>query len=116
MKIFKSMGILSGIHSTRLQIVGALASLCLGVLAVNSATAQQILAPDENCSGNPQAIATFADSVLEGIVRNALDIGEREPLRLQPPCRTDRIERIGARSDKICFRFAGMGRPGSCLP
>lgn len=81
MKIFKSMGIRSGIHSTRLQMVGALAGLCLGVLAVNSATAQQILAPDENCSGNPQAIATFADSVLEGIVRNALDIGEREPLR-----------------------------------
>ena len=77
----KTTEILSRFRSTWLQMIGALACLCLGIPAVNSATAQQILAPDENCSGAPQAIATFADPVLEGIVRDALDIGEREPLR-----------------------------------
>ena len=81
MNKFNAADISSRFQDVRLQIADALAVFCMGILSVNSAGAQQVLAPDEHCAENPQAIATFADPVLEGVVRNALDIGEQEPLR-----------------------------------
>ena len=42
--------------------------------------AQQKLQPGELCSNNPQAIASFADTVLEAAVRDALSIGAQDAL------------------------------------
>lgn len=42
--------------------------------------AQEKLAPHELCSTNPQAIASFADAVLEAAVRDALSIGAGDAL------------------------------------
>ncbi|MDP6417093.1 MAG: hypothetical protein QGG54_18955, partial [Gammaproteobacteria bacterium] len=42
--------------------------------------AQQVLRPDELCSENPRAIASFADADLEAAVRSALSIGPVDDL------------------------------------
>ena len=52
---------------------------CLG-MASTPVLAQETLAPDELCSKNPRAIASFADQGLEVAVRNALSIDDQAPL------------------------------------
>ena len=81
MKTLKTTDVLSRLHATWLQMIGVLAVFCISNLSVNSVIAQQMLAADEICAEAPQAIAAFADPVLEEVVRSALNIGEQEPLR-----------------------------------
>ncbi len=49
-------------------------------LTTSEVQAQQKLEPGELCSNNPQAIASFADAVLEVAVRDALSIGPGDAL------------------------------------
>ena len=60
-------GITTLIHSS--------AAFLMLLVASNSAMAQQILEPHEACNNDSNAIITFADPVLESIVREALSIG-----------------------------------------
>ena len=50
-----------------------------GLLSIQT-QAQQRLAPNELCSNSPQAIASFADAVLEQAVRQALSIDAQDAL------------------------------------
>lgn len=49
-------------------------------LTAETVLAQPTLTPDELCSRNPQAIASFADAVLETAVREALSLGTEDEL------------------------------------
>ena len=81
MSKFKTTDFHSRIPESWLRVVTLLAAFCVGGVAANPVLAQRVLAPDESCAGVADAIATFADPVLEGIVRDALEVGEGEPLR-----------------------------------
>ncbi len=50
------------------------------ILFARPVLAQSTLDPDELCSNSPQAIASFADPVLEAAVREALSIGSEDAL------------------------------------
>lgn len=49
-------------------------------LTTRKVQAQQILGPNDLCRSNPQAIASFADAVLEAAVRDALSIDPQDAL------------------------------------
>ena len=66
-------------HRQTLSLLVFLAVLSTALFA-RPVLAQQILEPDEPCSNNPQAIASFADAVLEEAVREALSIGTQDAL------------------------------------
>ncbi len=69
-------------HTTHRQTLSLLVFLAVlsTALSARPVLAQQILEPDELCSNNPQAIASFADAVLEEAVREALSIGTQDAL------------------------------------
>ncbi|MDA1372013.1 MAG: leucine-rich repeat domain-containing protein [Proteobacteria bacterium] len=69
---------------TPIILPSLLPTLCFALLFLGLTTtevhAQQKLAPTEHCSNHPQAIASFADAVLEQAVRDALSIGPQDAL------------------------------------
>ena len=75
----------------KLSVTALSFALCSGVWA------QQVLQPAETCRDNSASdIVTFADSVLEGKVREALSIGPHEPLTCEVAGQLTKLDASGA--------------------
>ena len=75
----------------KLSVTALSFALCSGVWA------QQVLQPSENCREySASDIVTFADSVLDDKVREALSIGAHEPLTCELAGQLKRLDASGA--------------------
>ena len=75
----------------KLSVTALSFALCSGVWA------QQVLQPSENCRDNSASdIVTFADSVLDDKVREALSLGPHEPLTCEVAGQLTKLDASGA--------------------